>query len=83
MQHSVYLAYNNYNNDLQFPTHLFMNIAPESVEDLSQDIDGMKIYKIKCLPREWIHKAGMSGTSRPFFVKERPNRKKEVRKVHW
>ena len=34
-----------------------MNIAPEWVEDLPQDIGGMKIYKIKCSPREWIHKS--------------------------
>ena len=38
------------------PTNLFVNIVPEWVEDLPQDIDGMKIYKIKCLPRELVQK---------------------------
>ena len=49
MQQDVYCAYNN--NELQFPTQLFMSIAQEWVEDLSQDIDGMKIYKMNCLLR--------------------------------
>ena len=34
-----------------------MNITPEWVEDLPQDIDGMKIYKIKCLLRELVLKS--------------------------
>ena len=54
MQCHVYCPYNNNNNKLQFPTHLFMNIAPELVDNLPQDIDGMKIYKLKCLPRESV-----------------------------
>ena len=63
-----------------------MNIAPEWVEDLPQDIAGMKICKIKCSPREWIYK---SQVQKPevlqdtFFEKERPNRNTEGRKVHW
>ena len=48
--------YTTSNNELQFPTHLFVNIAAEWVEDLPQDIDGLKLY-IKCLPREWFHKS--------------------------
>ena len=55
MQHNVYCSYNNNNNE-QFPTQLFINIAPEWVDDLPQDIDGIKIYKMKCLQREWIQK---------------------------
>ena len=43
MQHYVYCPHNNNNNDLQFPTHLFMSIAPELVDDLPEDIDCMKI----------------------------------------
>ena len=57
MQHHVYCPYNNNDNQLQFLTHLFMNIAPEWVEALPQDRDGMKIYKMKCLPREWVQKS--------------------------
>ena len=33
-----------------------MNIAPEWVEDLPQDIDGMNIFKIKYFLREWVEK---------------------------
>ena len=39
---------------MQFPTYLFVNIAPEWVDHLLEDIDGMKIFNIKCLPRERI-----------------------------
>ena len=52
MQHHVNCLYNNNNNDLQFPTHSFMNIAPEWVDNLPEDIDGIKILKMKCLQRE-------------------------------
>ena len=43
-------------NDMQFPTHLFINIAPARVDHLPDDIDGMKIFKIKYLPREWVQR---------------------------
>ena len=43
-------------NDMQFPTHLFINIVPEWVDHQPVDIDGMKMYKIKCWPREWIER---------------------------
>ena len=56
MQHPEFFQHNNNNNELQFPTNLFMNMASEWVKDLPQDIDGMKIYKMKCLPREWVQK---------------------------
>ena len=41
---------------LKFPTNLFINITPEWVEDLPHDIDDIMIYKMKCLPREWVQK---------------------------
>ena len=56
MQHPKFVPHNNINNELQSPTNLFMNIAPEW-KDLPQDIYGMKIYKMKCLPREWVQKS--------------------------
>ena len=51
IQHPESVPYNNNNNELQLPTNIFVNIAPEWVEDLPQDIYGMKIYKIKFLLR--------------------------------
>ena len=56
MKHHVYNPYNNNCNDLQFHTHLFMNISPEWVDDLPEDIEGEKIFKIKCLQSEWVEK---------------------------
>ena len=50
------ILYNTSNNELQFPTHLFVNIAAEWVDDLPHNIDGLKLYKIKCSPREWAQK---------------------------
>ena len=61
-----------------------MNIVPEWVEDLPQDINGMKSYKMKCSPREWVQKTqDLSVLQDAFFEKERPNGNKEGRKVHW
>ena len=49
-----------------------------------EDIDGMKIYKIKCLPRYMdSQKPGPEVLQDAFFEKDRPNRNKEGRKVHW
>ena len=31
---------------MQVPTHLFINIAPELVDHLPDDIDGMEIFKM-------------------------------------
>ena len=45
------------NNELQFPIHLFVNIAEEWVNDLLHDKDGLKLYKIKCSPQEWVQKS--------------------------
>ena len=52
VQQHVYLPGNK--NKMQFSTDLFINIAPEWVNNLPDNIDGMKIFKIKCLPREWV-----------------------------
>ena len=49
--------YSTSNNELQFPTHLFVNTAAEWVDNLPQDIDELKLYKIKCVPREWVQKS--------------------------
>ena len=57
MQHHFYCPYNNNSNEFKFPTNLFMNVAPEWVEDVPQDIDGMKIYEMKCLLGEWVQKS--------------------------
>ena len=52
-----FVKYNTSNNELQFPSHLIVNIATEWVEDLPQNIDGLIKYKIKCLPRECVQKS--------------------------
>ena len=54
IQQPDFVPYNINDNELQFPTSLFVNIPPELVKNLPQNIDCMKIYKIKCLPREWV-----------------------------
>ena len=48
------VQYNTSNNWLQFPTHIFVNIAAEWVDDLPHSVDGLKLYKIKCSQREWV-----------------------------
>ena len=48
------VQYNISNNELQFPTHLLVNIAAEWVVDLPHDIYGLKLYKINCSLREWV-----------------------------
>ena len=57
IQHLELVPYNTSNNNLQFPTYLFVNTAPEWVEDLPKAIDGLKNYKIKYLPRQWVQKS--------------------------
>ena len=44
------VQYNTSNNELQFSIHLFVNITAELMNNLSHDIDGLKLCKIKCLP---------------------------------
>ena len=48
---------NTSDNELQFPMHLFINTEAESVDELPHDIDGFKLYKIKCSPQEWVQKS--------------------------
>ena len=40
------LQNNTISNELQFPTHLFVNTTAEWVDDLPHDIDGFKLHKI-------------------------------------
>ena len=51
------LQYNTSNNELQFPTHLFVDTAAEWVDHLPYNIDGLKLYKIKCSLQEWVQKS--------------------------
>ena len=51
------LQNNTSDNELQFPMHLFLNIEAECVDELPHDIDGFKLYKIKCSPQEWVQKS--------------------------
>ena len=44
-------------NELQFPMHLFLKTEAEWVDELPHDINGFKLYKIKCSPQEWIQKS--------------------------
>ena len=39
------------------------------MDHLPEDIYGMKIFKIKCLPREWVKEHMTSGTSRYILQK--------------
>ena len=81
IQYYFYCPYYNDNNDLQFPTHLFMSIAPEWVDDLQEYIDGRKIFKIKCSQREWVQK--IHGLR---YLKMHSLRQKgliETMEVHW
>ena len=45
IQQHVSFPYNK--NDLQFPTHIFVKIAPEYMDHLPEDKDGMKIFQDK------------------------------------
>ena len=51
------LQNNTSNNELQFPTHLFLKTEAEWVDKLLHDINGFKGYKIKCSPQEWVQKS--------------------------
>ena len=50
MQQSVYFLYNT--NDSQFPTYFYT----QWVDPGPRDINGMKIFKIICFPRDWVQK---------------------------
>ena len=51
------LQNNTSDNELQFPMHLFINMEAECVGELPHDINGFKLYKIKCSPQEWVQKS--------------------------
>ena len=48
---------NNTSDELQFLMHLFINTEAKCVDELPHDIDGFKLYKIKCSPQEWVQKS--------------------------
>ena len=48
--------HNNTGDELQFPMHLFVKSEAECVDELPHDIDGFKLYKIKCSQQEWVEK---------------------------
>ena len=60
-----------------------MNITPEWVEHLPQDINGIKIYRKNVHQEIGLQKLGPEVLQDAFFEQERPNRNKEGRKVHW
>ena len=49
--------HSNTSDELQFPMYLFINTEAECVDELSHDIDGFKLYKIKCSPKKWVQKS--------------------------
>ena len=49
--------HSNTSDELQFPMLLFINTEAECVDELSHDIDGFKLYQIKCSPQEWVQKS--------------------------
>ena len=51
------LQNNTSDNELQFPMHLFLKTEAEWVDELPHDINGFKLYKIKCPPQEWVQKS--------------------------
>ena len=54
--------HNNTGDELQFPMHLFCKTEGECVDELPHDIDGFKLYKIKCSQQEWVEKVRICGT---------------------
>ena len=51
------LQNNTNDNELQFPMHLFLKTEAEWIDKLPHDINGFKLYNIKCSPQEWFRKA--------------------------
>ena len=49
--------HNGASDELQFPMHLFIKSEAECVDELPHDIDGLKLYKIKCSQQEWVEKS--------------------------
>ena len=48
--------HNNTSDEWQFPMHIFVKSEAECVDELPHDIDGFKLYKIKCSQQEWVEK---------------------------
>ena len=44
------LQNNTSNTELQLSVHLFLKMKAEWVDELPHDINGFKLYKIKCSP---------------------------------
>ena len=51
------MPHNNTGDELQFPMDLFLKTEGECVDELPHDIDGFKLYKIKCSQQEWVEKS--------------------------
>ena len=51
------LQNNTSDKELQFPIHIFISMEAECVDELPHNIDGFKLYKIKCSPQEWVQKS--------------------------
>ena len=48
---------NTSDNEFQFHMYSFLKTKAECVDELPHDIDGFKLYKIKCSPQEWVPKS--------------------------
>ena len=57
LQVTLKSPHSNTSDELQFPMHLFINTMAECVDELPHDIDGFKLYQIKCSPQEWVQKS--------------------------
>ena len=51
------LQNNTSDNELQLPMHLILKTETEWVDELPHDINGFKLYKMKCSPQEWVQKS--------------------------
>ena len=56
------LPHSNTSDELQFPMHLFINTEAECVDELPHDIDGFKLYQIKCSHKNGCRRARICGT---------------------
>ena len=63
----------NTSYELQFPMHLFINTEAKCVYELPHDIDGFKLYKIKCSPQELVQKS-----QDLWYFKMNTSRRKEL-----
>ena len=74
---TVSLQNNTSDNELQFPVHLFLKTEAECVDELPHDINGFKLYKIKCSPQEWVQKSQDLRSFKMNTSKKGANRDKE------